>query len=68
MMILGTIFFKTRLQARVHAVKTGNKAPTTKSEKGWGVELVKKDKLIGGLTKSQYDHMFSDPFYPESWD
>jgi hypothetical protein len=31
------IFFKTRQQARVHAVKTGNKAPTTKTEKGWGV-------------------------------
>jgi len=39
---LGTIFFKTRLQARVHAVKTGNKAPTTKAEKGWAVSLKKK--------------------------
>jgi hypothetical protein len=28
------IFFRSRSQARVHAVKTGNKAPTTKAEKG----------------------------------
>lgn len=36
------IFFRSRSQARVHAVKTGNKAPTTKSEKGWPVSLKKK--------------------------
>jgi hypothetical protein len=35
------IFFKTRSQARIHAVKTGNKAPTTKAEKGWPVSLKK---------------------------
>jgi hypothetical protein len=35
------IYFKTRSQARVHAVKTGNKAPTTKAEKGWAVSLKK---------------------------
>lgn len=35
------IFFRSRAQARVHAVKTGNKAPTTKAEKGWGVSLKK---------------------------
>ncbi len=36
------IFFRTRTQARVHAVKTGNKAPTTKAGKGWPVSLKKK--------------------------
>jgi hypothetical protein len=35
------IYFRTRTQARVHAVKTGNKAPTTKAEKGWPVNLKK---------------------------
>jgi len=35
------MYFKTRSQARVHAVKTGNKAPTTKAQKGWGVSLKK---------------------------
>jgi hypothetical protein len=36
------IFFKTRSQARIHAIKTGNKAPSAKAEKGWGVSLKKK--------------------------
>jgi hypothetical protein len=36
------IYFRTRTQARVHAVKTGNKATTTKAEKGWAVSLKKK--------------------------
>jgi hypothetical protein len=36
------MYFKTRSRARVHAVKTGNKAPTTKTEKGWAVSLKKK--------------------------
>jgi hypothetical protein len=36
------MYFKTRSQARIYAVKTGNKAPTTKADKGWGVSLKKK--------------------------
>jgi hypothetical protein len=35
------IYFRTRTQARVHAVKTGNKAPTAKADKGWAVSLKK---------------------------
>ena len=42
MKTLGTIYFKTRSQARSFAVKTSNKAPTTKAEKGWPVSLKKK--------------------------
>jgi hypothetical protein len=36
------MYFKTRSQARIHAVKTGNKAPTAKADKGWPVSLKKK--------------------------
>ena len=38
------IFFKTRTQARQHCIKTGLKAPTTKQDKGWPVNLKRKSK------------------------
>ncbi len=39
MTTLGTIFFKTRAEARSFATKTKRKAPTTKQAQGWAVVI-----------------------------